>query len=182
MAQYTDEIKKIRELASRFRGVMERAKNIGKLEPYVALCRFPKGSCGETVNLLGEYLTENGFENLWYVSGRHYGHVQKEGQEFNEMQTHAWISIGHPFSGDAIIVDITGDQFRANPEFGNFNCPVYVGKMGDFHRLFEIGQTEFYRFSGIESYNDLTRRRLSEIYTMLKQESEMEGITSFVLE
>ena len=44
---------------------------------------------------------------------------------------HAWLIKGR------IIIDITGDQFRYDRIFLNFNVPVYVGKENDFYRLFE---------------------------------------------
>ena len=159
MVQRNDEIEKIRKLASEFRAALEKAKKRGELEDYAELKEFPEGSCGETADLLGEYLMESGIENLWYASGRHY----------SNMQTHAWINIGRPFVRDAIIVDITGDQFQDNPEFGNFNCPVYVGKMSDFHRRFEVKQWCVRHFDGIESYDDPTQSRLSEIYAIIEK-------------
>ena len=41
---------------------------------------------------------------------------------------------------DAIIIDITGDQFTNQKCFLYYNIPVYVGFLDDFHKLFRVDQ------------------------------------------
>ena len=50
---------------------------------------------------------------------------------FENNTGHAWLIKGK------IIIDITGDQFRYDRIFLNFNEPVYVGRENEFYRLFE---------------------------------------------
>ena len=49
------------------------------------------------------------------------------------VQSHAWLELS-----DGVIVDITGDQFKYDKVFLNYNVPVYVGKMDAFHALFDV--------------------------------------------
>lgn len=62
-----------------------------------SLVTFPRGACGDASPLLGQYLTDLGFGDWNYVSGRRpLGHG---------VETHGWIE------QEGLIVDITADQF-----------------------------------------------------------------------
>lgn len=85
-------IELVQECARRFRRALER----GGLE-WVAFRDFPNGACGDTCELLGEYLRDCSFGDWLYVSG--------SGNSSGELSTHAWLE------REGINVDITGDQF-----------------------------------------------------------------------
>ncbi len=76
--------------ASAFRAALER----GSLR-LISLVEFPKGSCGDTCELLGQFLADSGLGDWLYCSG----------QQDEPFQTHAWLE------QHGLILDITADQF-----------------------------------------------------------------------
>ncbi len=98
---------KIREHAEQFRRCLEG------LHPQLGVTfkRFPYSSCGDSSNLLGEWLTEQGVSGLEYVCG--------------ELQGHAWLEL------DGLIIDITLDQFEGRIE------KVYVSEDRSLHSQFK---------------------------------------------
>jgi hypothetical protein len=80
----------VRAAASAFRAGLER----GGL-PMISLADFPKGSCGDTCELLGQFLADSGLGEWQYRSG----------QRDEPFHTHAWLE------QDGLILDITADQF-----------------------------------------------------------------------
>jgi len=62
---------------------------------FIALERFPLGSCGTASAILGLCLADDGFGNFHYVSGKFEG----------RQQTHAWLEQYD------LILDITASQF-----------------------------------------------------------------------
>lgn len=76
--------------ATRFRAALER----GGLQ-LVSLADFPRGSCGDTCELLGQFLMDSGFGEWLYCSG----------QRDEPFYTHAWLE------REGWILDITADQF-----------------------------------------------------------------------
>ena len=143
------------ELAYRFKAAIVQAWEAGRFNGDIAFYKFPRGCCGDTCDLLAEYLLTFGVETV-YVCG----------SELD--QSHAWLvikdnRIGKPkshhyelsdelrdvfclYSGNCssgsidntyydeldlingIIVDITADQFGENS--------VYVDRLGKFHKRF----------------------------------------------
>lgn len=101
------------EAARRFREAILRCppKSLG-----IAFECFPRGACGDTSDLLCEYLKEIGFQNVWYVSGECWD---------PDYQSHAWVEV------DGAIVDITADQF---PEVSE---PVLVTRDRAWHSRFD---------------------------------------------
>ena len=99
----------IREHAERFRRCLE------ELRPQLGFTfkLFPYAACGDSSNLLGEWLTECEISGLEYVCG-----------ELGE-RSHAWLEL------DRLIIDITPDQFEGSPG------EVYVSKDRSFHSQFE---------------------------------------------
>ncbi|GAA4760203.1 hypothetical protein GCM10023350_53050 [Nocardioides endophyticus] len=81
------------EAAVRFRAAMARAIGAGELESR-QLDGFPRGACGDSSKLLGQYLKDAGLGVWNYRSG-----IDETGQ------THAWIE------QDGWIIDITAPQF-----------------------------------------------------------------------
>ena len=65
---------------------------------------------------------------------------------------------------DGIIIDITGDQFRNNPVFMNYNKAVYVGAEDDFHKLFTVNSRDVYKNNGIDSLGESCQPRLKRLY------------------
>ena len=45
------------------------------------------------------------------------------------------------------IIDITGSQsqFRLDSKYFNYNIPIYIGEMDDFHNLFDINSINEFR-------------------------------------
>ncbi|MGD0278201.1 MAG: hypothetical protein ABSC11_02715 [Smithella sp.] len=88
-------IEKIRESATDFRNAIEVcAPSLG-----IIFESFPRGSCGETVLLLGTYLIEQGLGEFQYMLVD-YG-IRKD----LNWSSHAWLQL------DNLVVDITADQF-----------------------------------------------------------------------
>ena len=59
------------------------------------------------------------------------------------------------------IIDITGSQsqFRLDSKYFNYNIPIYIGEMDDFHNLFDINSINEFR-------ND---DKLDNIYRIVQQ-------------
>lgn len=103
-------------LARQFRCAIEEVKNSLWLSHF---SDFPLGCCGDTCDLLGAFLSEQGFTELEYVWG------------YNGVKTHAWLEC------KGQIIDITGDQFSDSLP------PIYVGPYILFYRKFsEIKKSE----------------------------------------
>ena len=147
------ELDKIKVLATSFRGAIEIAKDAGEFDNDFAFPRFPKGCCGDTSDLLAEYLAQHDIYT-YYVCGQ------------KGTQSHAWLVLVNTVTvttdnsdadrkykslisvynedndvmllrkyynlKDAIIIDITGDQFTNQKCFLYYNIPVYVGFLDDF--------------------------------------------------
>jgi hypothetical protein len=73
---------------------------------------FPRGACGDSALMLGQYLFESGLGKWQYRSGMRDGY------------THAWID------QDGLIVDITADQFDEISE------PVIVARRSAWYQTF----------------------------------------------
>lgn len=115
---------KIYELAKAFRDAIEDAKEDGEFVKDIRFRQFPLGCCDDTCDLLAQYLLEHGIRTCQVLGAYRDGIAENN-------TGHAWLIKGR------IIIDITGDQFRYDRIFLNFNVPVYVGKENDFYRLFE---------------------------------------------
>jgi len=142
----------IKHLASQFRNAVNAAKDAGEFDKDTSFRNFPQGCCGDTSDLLAQFLLENGIRT-YYVYGTYRAGV------FDEIQTHAWL-----FTGNHIIIDITGDQFRYNPIFLNYNNPVYVGMEDVFHKMFEVEKRNIRANSGLEALGHNCQPRLKGLY------------------
>ncbi|MCR4955162.1 MAG: hypothetical protein K6A30_00565 [Lachnospiraceae bacterium] len=113
-------------LTSQFRCAIEKAKLNHCFEQDLCFRRFPDDCCGEASELLAQFLLEKGVETSlvwgWYP-----------GKNCREREAHAWLQIS-----DGTILDITGDQFKNNPEYGDYDYAAYVGDMDDFHEMFAV--------------------------------------------
>lgn len=115
----------MRLLATAFRKAIDCALEAGELR-HTVIAPFPRGCCGYTSDLLQRYLRENGIKTR-YVSGTYRDHST------GDSQSHAWLELA-----DDTVVDITGDQFRFDPQPLQNNCPVYCDNPNDFYNLFEL--------------------------------------------
>ncbi len=118
--------------------ILEHAKHfrrcLEELHPRLGVVfkRFPNAACGDSSNLLGEWLTEQGISGLEYVCG--------------ELHGHAWLEL------DGLIIDITLDQFEGHTE------KVYVSEDRSFHSEFdERSRRPHYLDDSIKSYYQLCK-------------------------
>jgi hypothetical protein len=169
---------KIRLLAKGFRRKIENAREAGLYADDATFSGFPHACCGDTSDLLAEFLRSNGVETI-YVYGddaEHQSHawlVVKDDRIAPPTHTHldlegeAAEAFASYTDGDeritsidnthyteqdienGLIVDITADQFG--------KAPVYVGPMDDFHREFASPRAD--DFAGL--YDN---KRLIDIY------------------
>ena len=146
-------MKNIKKLAEQFRKAMDIAKDLGDFNNNPALCQFPCGCCTVASGLLAQFLLENGIQTYEF-----YGTYRDE----NEIQSHEWL-----LTKDDMIIDITGDQFKYNPIFLNYDVPVYVGIMDDFHKLFERDQEYIHENTGLTSFSGTIRQSLSMVYNKI---------------
>lgn len=117
-------IKEINTLVNNFRNAMDCARANGEFNRISPLNNFPIGCCDITCDLLGNYLAEYGVET-YEIYGEYW-------DEINEYSiNHVWLVLSYDD-----IIDITGDQFKYDEQFFNYNKKVHVGKEENFHRLF----------------------------------------------
>ena len=129
---------KIETLAFNFRKAIEAAKDNG--EPGDFFRNFPVGQCGNTSDLLAQYLIDNGIGPITYVNGTYYG------EDWDDKWAHTWLVV------NGLVIDITGDQFKYHKEPLAYDVPAYIGPMTDFYRLFEIGPTGKCEHLGLEEH------------------------------
>ena len=145
-------IKDIKRLANNFRNAIDIARELGEFERDLSFCNFPRGCCGDTSDLLAQFLLENDIRT-YYVCG-----TFRRGS-FENFQSHAWLLMDNQ-----IIIDITGDQFRNNPDFLNYDKSVYVGAEDDFHRLFEVEDRNVRENFGLDALGSFCQPRLYGLY------------------
>lgn len=145
-------MKDIRELASQFRMAIDLAKENGEFDGDFSFKTFPKGCCGDASDLLAQFLLENGIKT-YYVCGKYYG------KSYEDWCSHAWL-----MTGENVIIDITGDQFKQEPKFYNNNAKTYVGMGNEFYKLFEVESRDIHEDKGIYSLNSMCLPRLVKLY------------------
>ena len=114
-------MKYIEQLATQFRKAIDMALEAGEFDNDSIYRRFPRACCGDTSDLLAQYLLDKGIKTD-YVCGMYWGKTDGNGQ------FHAWLMVDK-----CIIIDITGDQFSGRSTFLNYDKSVYVGEGDDFH-------------------------------------------------
>jgi hypothetical protein len=110
-----EELTRLRDIAKRFRAAIEKS-NKGSLP--ISFAKFPLGSCGDAVPLLGTYLLTNEYGEFWYADAER-GEVSS-----GNWCSHAWLQKG------TLLIDITADQF---PEI---NEKVIVSLDSEWHKQF----------------------------------------------
>ena len=103
-------VAEIRNRSVTFRAAIERCSEQLRSR---ALDQFPRGSCGDVSDMLGEFLQRTSGIECDYVVG-----CTAEG-------SHAWLEYG------GVFIDITADQFPGN-------APVIVSRDSVFHRQFSV--------------------------------------------
>ena len=158
-------IDEIEYLARRFRAGVDRAHELRlfKNQPFND---FPNACCGDTPDLLAQYLMEHYHNNIKYRSV--YGTFRFD--DFNEIFGHRWLVLNN-----RIIVDVTSDQrqFKNTEIFPqDANMPCFVGTNSDFHSLFEIVPDQCTDFYGLETMNECTYLRLKKLYDIIIENIE----------
>ena len=136
-------------LVNQFRNGIEAARDAGDLKDDYSFRKFPRGCCGDTCELLAQYLLDHEIATD-YTWGTYKG------------QTHAWL-----VTDNHIIIDITGDQFKEKPEFFYYNQSVYVGVETDFYKLFKGAEENHHKNVGLDALSRMCQPRLKKLYHVI---------------
>ncbi|MFW2503471.1 transglutaminase domain-containing protein [Clostridium diolis] len=128
-------VEKIRKLAEQMRSTLTKME-YDEFPDSDFLLGYPRGCCGDVSNLLAKFLRDNGIEceYVWGMMGR---------------QSHAWLEC------DALIVDITADQF---PEIKE---QILITADKSWHKKFKRQRRSDGDF---EKFNFYNKHRLTTIY------------------
>ena len=148
-------MKDIKVLVKQFRDAIDLARDAGEFYMDYSFRQFPCGCCGDTSDLLAQFLLENDIRT-YYVCGTY------RGGSLENFQTHAWL-----LTDNKTIIDITGDQFKYSPELLNYNKPVYVGREDNFHRLFEVEDRSTHENMGLDALGSMCQPRLKDLYSKI---------------
>lgn len=113
----------VERLARQFRKAVEETQGYGVFKEDTTFINFPNACCGDICFLLGQFLLEHEIPT-WRVEG------------IRDGRTHAWLSTCDPELSEEWIVDITGDQYKHDKVFQNYNKRVYVDGLDGFHERF----------------------------------------------
>ena len=159
----------MKKLVTDFRTAIDTAKAQGAFQGDISFHKFPRGCCGDAADLLAQYLLDNGIQT-WYVSGSHYPTGGTEEENWEGIQSHAWLTTADPRRAKRYqIIDITGDQFKNDPEYGKFNVPVYIGPMDRFHKLFEVEDRDIHENKGLSALGGFAAPRLWRLYQIITE-------------
>ena len=145
-------MKEVKQFATQFRRAIDLALEAGEFDNDSIYRRFPRACCGDTSDLLAQYLLDKGIKTD-YVCGTYWGKPDGNGQ------SHAWLMVDKH-----IIIDITGDQFSGKSTFLNYDKSVYVGEGDDFHRLFEVEDRDVHEHRGFSALGGFCEPRLWDLY------------------
>ncbi|WP_278549296.1 hypothetical protein [Paraclostridium bifermentans] len=143
-------MKNIKRLVKQFRDAIDVARDKGNFDNDFSFSKFPRGCCGDTSDLLAQFLLENSIRT-YYVCGMCRG------------QSHAWLLTYN----NSIIIDITGDQFKDNSDFLNYEKSVYIGFEDDFHRLFKVESMNIRENIGLDALGGTCQPRLNKLYNKI---------------
>ena len=157
------DIEFIKTLAQEFRKALEVVANKRLYGRLPLFGRFPHGCCRYTSDLLAEYMMSKGISA---------GRIQMIDAESNaEQYTHCWLVVDN-----AIIVDITADQFNYESYFKEYE-PIpssYVGMCDAqyLHSCFYNATLQSNCNVGINSYNGDTPLKLKVVYDAIIEQIE----------
>lgn len=147
----------LEELVRNFRNAIERAQD--NSEPGEFFRKFPTGQCGNTSDLLAQYLIDNKIRNIEFVSGTYYS---DNPEDPDNKQSHAWLLV------NGLIIDITCDQFKTHNTPLKCNKSIYIGPMSNYYRQFDTHHLKNYQHYGLDKewphYN-----QLCSIYETIKR-------------
>lgn len=146
--------KRIIQLACKFREAIDAARAEGKFDNISPFDEFPDNCCGETSYLLARFLIEYDIETLWISNDRegwthawlvvkdkrvtepegfdYPDYMQSTLQRYGMNNTHIGDNYSYEDVKNGLIIDITGDQFD------DYDSPVFVGNMDEFHASFDF--------------------------------------------
>lgn len=145
-------MKDIKRLVKQFRDATNVARDAGEFYRDFSFYKFPNGCCGDTSDLLAQFLLENGIRTC-YVCGIFIN------DSFDNLQSHAWL-----LTDNHTTIDITGDQFKDNPALLYYHKSVYVGEEDDFYKLFEVADRNICENIGLDISGGMCQPRLYELY------------------
>lgn len=99
----------IEQLATQFRKAIDLALEAGEFDDDSIYCRFPCACCGDTSDMLAQYLLDKNIKTD-YVCGTYWGNADGNGQ------SHAWLMVDKQ-----IIIDIHEHQGLST--LGSFCAP-----------------------------------------------------------
>jgi len=146
-----EQMKDTKRLVIQFREAIDAARDAGQFDKDSSFCKFPQRCCGDASDLLAHFLLDNGIRT-YNVCGTYRDCLPEN------IQSHTWL-----LTDNQIIIDITGDQFRYNPDFLNYNKSVYIGRADDFHRLFIVEDRDVYEV-GLDNLGSTCQPRLNRLY------------------
>ena len=145
----------IKPLVKQFRDAIDVARDAGDFDNDFSFEKFPRRCCGDTSYLLAQFLLENSIRTS-YVCGMY------RGRSLQNNQSHAWL-----LTDNCTIIDITGDQFKYNPDFLNYDKSVYVGAEDDFHGLFKVENRNIRENISLDVLSSTCQPRLNELYNKI---------------
>lgn len=172
----------IEQLAKKYRSAIEAARDDGLLGSDFSFRNFPNGCCGDTSYLFAEYLRKKGVETIWYSAQRgDWSHawlvVKDKRVKKSPKKAFLWTeelrALVAQYSAEdleeedyqtrygaddlqaGLIIDITADQFD------DYDIPVYVGHLDEFHQSFE--------FNEASDYDGLNNGRLCDLYEKIER-------------
>jgi len=148
-------IKKIKECIIKFRKATDDAFEYGAFGQDYPFSNFPHECCDDMCDLLGQFLIEKGLV-IFKVHGTYRMDC------WANQYSHVWLILE-----DGMIIDLTGDQYKNDPNMLNYDIPCYMGKKNNLYNLFSEEQ-ETYPYHGIDDYSDVeTRKRLWRLYNII---------------
>lgn len=172
----------IKRLAIKFRKAIDVAQSDRRFDGDICFKDFPSGCCGDTSDLLAEYLRKHGVETIWCSMQRDdYSHAWLVVKDVRvKTPTHETFAYPKEMSSvlasygvenpedeiditgykdadlcNGLIIDITSDQFY------DYDISVYVGFQDSFHLSFD--------FRHAHDYDGLCGSRMRRLYSIIEE-------------
>lgn len=146
----------LKMLVQRFRKAIDEAKNNGELQKIYPFSNFPKDCCDLASDLLSHYLSDYGIET-YLVNGAHWD------EKCSFTCNHIWLLVEKD-----LIVDITGDQFKNDPDYFNYNKAVHVGREENLHKQFNENRNIETK-TDLEDMFNARSKTLRKVYDIIKK-------------